>query len=32
MQALKEHNATKAKEIMEKHIDHFIKLVKKQIF
>jgi len=32
MQALKERNASRAKEIMEKHIDHFIKLVKKQIF
>jgi len=32
MQALKEHNAPKSKGIMEKHIDHFIKLVKKQIF
>jgi DNA-binding GntR family transcriptional regulator len=32
MQALKERNAPKAKKIMERHIDHFLKLVKKQIF
>jgi len=32
MHALKDRNASKAKEIMEKHIDHFIKLVRKQIF
>ena len=32
LQALKERNASKAKKIMEKHIDHFLKLVKKQIF
>ena len=32
LQALKERNAPKAKKIMEKHIDHFLKLVKKQIF
>ncbi len=32
LQALKERNASKAKNIMEKHIDHFLKLVKKQIF
>jgi len=29
--ALKERNAPKAKKIMEQHIDHFLKLVKKQI-
>ncbi len=32
MQALKERNAPQAKKIMERHIDHFLKLVKKQIF
>ena len=31
MQPLKEHNASKAKKIMEKHIDYFLKLVRKQI-
>ena len=31
MQALKERNASKAKMIMEKHIDHFLNLVRKQI-
>ncbi len=32
LQALKERNTSKAKKVMEKHIDHFLKLVKKQIF
>ena len=32
MQALKERNAPKAKAIMERHIDHFLKLVKKANF
>jgi len=32
MHALKERNAPKSRKIMEKHIDHFIKLVRKHIF
>jgi len=31
MRPLKDHDASKAKKIMEKHIDYFLKLVKKQI-
>lgn len=32
MQALKERNAPKSNKIMGKHIDHFIKLVRKNVF